>query len=167
MRNLALVERAKQALASSPFFFPSHFDMQIEDVAVGLVRKTINASRATQNKPNNSNPWVTGKGQILLIPSHHKKPEKPKPKPKQMHNVCCQIRPLCWNQTTIKRGKRKRERKGSPIPAPRKTAENEAHFMGIAKRWVMFYGSKTPKTKQRIPSLNLSWLTRTIACRYL
>lgn len=111
--------------------------------------QTINASRATQNKPNNSNPWVTGKGQILLIPSHHKKPEKPKPKPKQMHNVCCQIRPLCWNQTTIKSGKRKRERKGSPIPAPRKTAENEAHFMGIAKRWVMFYGSKTPKTKQR------------------
>jgi len=57
--------------------------MQIEVV----VRKTINASRATQNKPRNSNPWVTGKGQIPLIPPQPRKTQNPNQKPKTEPNA--------------------------------------------------------------------------------
>jgi len=42
-----------------------------------------------------------------------------------MHNVCCQIRPLCSNQTTIKKGTARRKEKGAQAKAPRKMAKGK------------------------------------------
>lgn len=148
MRNLALVERAKQAFATG--FLLSHFDMQIGGGERGprMARKTINASRANPKQTEQQQSLGHRQGQILLIPSYPPKNRKRIPKtqaqktetePNQMHNVCCQIRPLCRNQTTIK-GEKAEEEAQVEAKAPKENGKREAHFMVIGKRWVMFYG---------------------------